>query len=526
MMDGTLIEKVSIENKHNDQTINLAVDTLRLDKQALIFNNTKRSAEKTAEDISKKVKNIKRVNELEKLSLKVLKTLSKPTKQCERLSRCIKKGVAFHHAGLTQKQKDIIHEGFSEGVVKIISATPTLAAGVDLPAFRTIIKDARRYTSRGLQFIPVLEYLQMAGRAGRPSFDNKGEAVLISKTEAERDKLVEKYVYGNPENIYSKLAVEPALRFYLLSLIAGNFVRSKEQILDFFSKTYWAYQYEDMAQLQVIIEKMLKLLVDYGFIYSNESEDFVDASEVGDLKYGATNLGKRVSELYLDPATAYEFVKAMKRAQIQRVNDFSYIHMFSFTNELRPLLRVKVKEYDDYQEMGAVHENDMIVPMPTPFDYEYDEFMNSVKTASFFIDWVNEYDEEYLLEKYDIRPGEIRSKIEIADWLVYSCVEMGKLLELKDVCRGLNIIRERLRHGAKEELLPLLRLKNIGRVRARKLFKNSIRNIKDLKTVDYSSLKQIIGEKTAIDVKSQVGQEIKEVPKGTRKGQLSMWKFG
>ncbi|MFW6013735.1 MAG: helicase-related protein [Nanoarchaeota archaeon] len=518
-------EIIQVENKYNDQTINLALQTLGLDKQVLIFNNTKKSAEKTAEDISKKVKNLNNQNNLQRLAEKILKSLSRPTKQCERLSRCVKKGTAFHHAGLTQEQKDLIHESFSKGIIKVISATPTLAAGVDLPAYRAIIKDARRYTSSGLQFIPVLEYLQMAGRAGRPSFDSTGEAILISKTEAEKEKLIEKYLHGKPENIYSKLAAEPALRFYLLSLIAGNFVRSKEQIMNFFSKTYWAYQYEDMAQLQGIIERMLKLLIEYGFINSTETDDFVGADEMNSAKFEATKLGKRVSELYLDPATAYDLINAMKRADVQRVNEFSYIHMFSFTNELKPLLRVKMKEFDDYQEMAATHEDDMIRPIPTPFDYEYDGFMNSIKTASFFLNWLNERNEEYLLEKYDIRPGEIRAKIDIADWLVYSSIEMAKLLELKDVYRQLNIIRERLKYGAKEELLALLRLKNIGRVRARKLFKNSIHNIKDIKSADLTTLKQILGEKTAIDVKKQVGQEYKEVPRGRRKGQLSIEKY-
>ncbi len=518
-------EIIEIENRYNDQTINLTFETLGLNKQVLIFNNTKKSAEKTAEDISKKVKNLNNQNNLQRLAEQIRKSLSKPTKQCERLSKCVRMGTAFHHAGLTQEQKDLIHEGFSKGFIKVISATPTLAAGVDLPAFRAIIKDARRYTSSGLQFIPVLEYLQMAGRAGRPSYDKRGEALLIAKTEAEKDKLVEKYLHGEPENIYSKLAAEPALRFYLLSLIAGNFVRSKEQIMEFFSKTYWAYQYGDMGQLQGIIERMLKLLVEYGFITSTETDDFVCGDELNSVKYEATKLGQRVSELYLDPATANELINAMKRADVQRVNDFSYVHMFSFTNELKPLLRVKMKEFEDYQEMAATHEDDMIRPIPTPFDYEYDNFMHSIKTASFFMEWVNERDEEYLLEKYDIRPGEIRAKIEIADWLVYSSVEMAKLLDLKDVYRKLNVIRERLKYGAKEELLPLLRLKNIGRVRARKLYKNSIFNIKDIKAADLTTLKQIIGEKTAIDIKKQVGQEFKEIPKGKRKGQLSIEKY-
>ncbi|MFW6450487.1 MAG: helicase-related protein [Nanoarchaeota archaeon] len=519
------METQLIENKTNDQTINLALDTIRIGKQALVFTNTKKSAEKTAEDIGSKIKDTTNKARLFEISEKALHALTRPTKQCERLAKCIKNGTAFHHAGLTQKQRELIEEEFLKGTIKIISATPTLAAGVDLPAFRTIIKDARRYGQRGLQFIPVLEYLQMAGRAGRPKYDTRGETILIAKTEAEKDKLIDKYIYGEPENIYSKLAVEPALRFYLLSLIAGNFVRTKEQIISFFSKTYWAYQYEDMQELTSIIERMLKLLSDFGFITSTQSGDFVTADELGDCKYTATKTGRRVSELYIDPLTAYELIKAVKRDNARGSSDFALLHMVSFTRELRPLLRVKMREYEHYLELSAKHEDELVVPIPTAFDYEYDEFIDSVKTASFFHEWIDERDEEYLLEKYDIRPGEIRTKIDIADWLFYSASELSKLLELKDVNRKLNVLRTRLKHGAREELLPLLRIKNIGRVRARKLFKNGLKDVGALKKVDLTTLQNLIGQKTAVDVKRQLGEDLKEVPKGKRKGQLSMGKF-
>ena len=144
----------------SDSTINLALDTIRIKKQALIFANTKRSAEKTAEDISSNIKEASK--ELEELSEQILHILSRPTKQCERLAKCIKKGIAFHHAGLTHKQKELIEDNFRNGLIKIIACTPTLAFGLDLPAFRTIMKDLRRYGHHGLTWIPTLEYLQMA----------------------------------------------------------------------------------------------------------------------------------------------------------------------------------------------------------------------------------------------------------------------------------------------------------------------------------------------------------------------------
>ena len=122
--------------------LDLAIDTIKIGKQALVFVNTKRSAEKTAEDISKKVRTNDR--KLVGLSENVLNALSSHTKQCKRLSACVKKGIAFHHAGLIAKQRELIEDNFRNGVIKIICCTPTLAFGLDLPAFRAIIKDLRR----------------------------------------------------------------------------------------------------------------------------------------------------------------------------------------------------------------------------------------------------------------------------------------------------------------------------------------------------------------------------------------------
>jgi helicase len=551
----------------------VALDTIRLGKQALIFNNSKRSAEKTAEDIAKKLKvSAEESANLNELAQKALSALSRPTKQCERLAFCLRKGTAFHHAGLAQKQRELVEDAFRAKTIKIISATPTLAAGVDLPAFRAIIKDVKRFGHDGMQYIYVLEYMQMAGRAGRPKFDSHGEAILLAATEAEKVKLFKHYVLGEPEDIYSKLAVEPVLRTYLLSLIAADFLRTKKHIIDFFAMTFWAHQFRDMMQLEGIIDKMLKLLEEYEFIKSNKESNkaeigsessapedgFTSAHELATANgksalsqiessydyarskeaYHATQLGKRVAELYIDPLTAHNFIVSMKKASLlpvpkeardadsSPIQPFSLLHMVSHTLEIRPLLRVKVKEYEDIQQTLLKYSGELLVEEPAMFDLDYDEYLASIKTAQFFNEWVNENDEEFLLEKYGIRPGEIRVKLDTADWLLYSCIELAKLLGLRKVNLELNKMRLRLLYGAKEELLALLRLKNIGRVRARKLFDNGIRDLGDLKKADLAKLSQLLGKAIALDVKEQLGQEILEVPDGKRKGQLSMRKFG
>jgi helicase len=517
-------KELEIEVLTDNETTNIALDTIKIGKQALVFVGTKHGSEKAAEDIARKTKSSS--PELEKLSLELLHALSRPTKQCERLAACVKKGIAFHHAGLTHSQRTAIENAFRNGVIRVICATPTLAMGLDLPAYRVVIRDLRRFSFRGMQWIPVLEYLQIAGRAGRPKFDSEGQAVAVSATKAEKREVYNRYVTGEPEDIYSKLAVEPVLRTYLLSLIAANFVSTRTEIIDFFKKTFWAHQFRDMGELKAIIDKMLRLLEEWEFV-SSSREDFVSGDEVGkEERVKSTILGKRVAELYIDPLTAHELILGMRQATARKVTPFSFLQLISSALEMRPLLRVKTKEFDKIQEALTEHEAELLQKEPSMFEPEYEDFLNSVKTALFFQDWIEEKDEEYLLENYNIRPGEIRVKLDNADWLTYSMQELCRILHVQKLIKEITQTRMRIKYGAKEELFPLLRLRNIGRVRARRLFAHRIRDIGDIKKADILSLAQIVGNKTAMDVKQQVGQEVRkeklEVKEGKRKGQISL----
>jgi len=499
--------------------LDLAIDTIKIGKQALVFVNTKRSAEKTAEDISKKVRTNDR--KLVGLSENVLKALSSHTKQCKRLSACVKKGIAFHHAGLVAKQRELIEDNFRNGVIKIICCTPTLVFGLDLPAFRAIIKDLRRYGSRGLDYIPVLEYLQMAGRAGRPKFDKTGEAICIAISDNDKKKLHEKYVLGEPEDIYSKLAVEPVLRTYLLSLIAANFVDTKKHIVDFFSRTFWAHQFVDMDKLVFIIDKMLDLLEEWEFI-QKDSKDFKDADKIDDEVIKATLMGKRVAELYIDPLTANFFITCLRNASNKSAKEFSFLQMVSHTLEIRPLLRAGVKDQDKIQEELVKNYDLLLEKEPSMYEPEYEDFINSIKTALMLNEWINEKNEEYLLENFNARPGELKSKMSIADWLLYASEEISRILNYQHLKKEIVKLRLRLRNGVKEELLPLIKIQGIGRVRARKLFFNKIKDVGDVKRADTTKLAQILGNNIALSVKKQVGQEIKQVPESKRRGQVSL----
>ena len=120
----------------------------------------------------------------------------------------------------------------------------------------------------------------------------------------------------------------------------------------------------------------------------------------------------------------------------------------------------------------------------------------------------------------------MKAKLEIADWLLYAAEEICKIMHYQSLIKEIVKLRLRLKYGIKEELLPLVRLENIGRVRARILFRNRFRDIKEIKNADLSTLAQLIGEKVALSVKQQLGQEQIKVPENKRKGQISLRDWG
>ena len=521
---------VAVSRVTDNPVVNLALDTVRMDKQALVFLGTRPSAEKSAEDIARRVDlsgDAGRVREFEELRDAVLGAVGAPTRQCERLAGSISKGVAFHHSGLTAKQREIVEDGFRKGAVRVICATPTLSAGVDLPAFRTIIRDLKRFTVHGYDWIPVLEYLQMAGRAGRPKFDSEGQAIVLANSEGHADELEERFIRGEPEEIYSKLAVEPVLRTYVLSLISSRMVGGKRELLSFFEKTFWAHQFGDMGRLGGVIDRISGLLEEWGMIsVAGGGGDFVSASEMGDAKIRPTRLGSRVSELYIDPLTANGFVKGLSRGDRVGLSDFSLMQLVSYTLEFRPLLRVKKKELERVEDVLAEKQDCLLTEEPSVYDSDYDDFLASVKTTMFFMDWIDEKNEEQLFEAFDIRPGEIRAKLSIAEWLLHSVAELAKVLGLRKQAAQLAKLRVRVKNGVREELLPLLQLKGVGRIRSRRLYDRGIKTLSGVKKADSGALTRAVGSvKVALSLKKQLGQEVEKVSKSKRKGQMSVSKY-
>lgn len=446
-----------------------ALDSKKKKGQALIFVSTRRSTEALARDLGK-VTSVylapEEKTELEELSRKARKALMRPTEQCHKLADCIAQGVAFHHAGLEGKQKEVVELGFKKHrAIKLIVATTTLAVGLDLPASWVVVRDLKRYNGSFSEFLTKMECLQMAGRAGRPRYDDKGVAVLVCGKNELR-KVRDKYVFGDLEDIYSQLSSEPSLRTHALGLCASGYSKSFEDLFSFFQSTFYATQYQDSAKLLSGVEKVVLELQKMDFVREKNGKLF------------ATPLGKRVSELYLDPYSAYGFLQSMKKP----LDDFSFLLAVQNASEARPLLNIRRDEERALWEEWF-----------SRTDGEDDEFaLQRFKTAKFYNAWVNEATEDEILQDFDIPPGVLHAKVRIQDWLTYSFGELAFLQNQTSAHAFARKMRRRIKHGVKEELLALTRFRGIGRVRARRLFNAGIRTSDQYEALSKDEVRRIV----------------------------------
>jgi helicase len=416
------------------------------------------------------------------------------------LAELVKRGTAFHHAGLGGAHRRLIEKAFRNGKIKVLAATPTLAFGVNLPARMVVIHDYRRYEpGYGYYPISVLEYKQMAGRAGRPRYDKVGEAILLAKTEEEQEYLIESYVLAQPERIWSKLAVERVLRSHVLATIAADFAHTEQGIYDFFGKTFYAYQYDAKA-IRGVITKILKFLYDEEMI------------EVSGANIYATRFGRRISELYIDPVTGVLIREALQ-IRASMLTDLSYLHMIAHTPDIFPRLRPYSREIDELALFVDQHRSEFMFPVPDEWEdrIAYEEFLGEAKLAWILKSWIQETSEDEMIGKFRVQPGDLYRIMDSAKWLLYASHELARLFKHKGIVPNLSELMERTRKGVKKELLPLVRLEGIGRVRARILYDAGMKTIEDLKRTPIKRLISVplIGLKLAKKIKDQVGGFIK-----------------
>ena len=472
--------------------------------QCLVFVNSRKSAEAMARKAGPLVRGLLRKEDCEAVRAHAAELEDAEvewTSMAKRLADCVRDGAAFHHAGLTPSQRKSVEGGFRTGKIKLLVATPTLAAGINLPARCVIIRDIRRYEAgAGQVFIPVREIKQMAGRAGRPKYDKTGDAVIIAKTESDRDIIMTEYLLGGPEPVDSRLGTERAFREHALASVVMGFSSTTAELGAFFRSTFYAHQSVD-DRVEEMVEKALDFLV---------GEKLLERRKEGLVP---TPYGRRVCELYIDPLSARVIREALATAGEKERPTLAYLAVAASTPDLRRVGMYLRK--GDIGWLDAVAEKArpelIITPPDDPGEYEW--FLADLKLACLLQDWIDEKSEDEMTLRYDVGPGDIRAKVDTGRWILYSMRELGRLQRCGCVDR-LEALNRRVADGIKEELLDLVRLRGVGRVRARNLFNNGYLTRTHLARADPVKLAQVpkIGTKVAEQILAQVGGGKAEEP--------------
>lgn len=356
--------------------------------------------------------------------------------------------------------------------------------GINLPAHTVLVRDTSRYGDSGPEKISANEITQLFGRAGRPKYDTEGRALLIAKGQGEIRDLYNKYIDAELEPINSSLGMLPVLRAHVLAFIATDFLKSEEAIANFFAETFYGYQYSSMREINRNISEVLDELSSWDFI------------EKKGYAYNATKLGARVSELYIDPLSAKKIMNMLLKDR----DELSSLFMITNTNEMKPHVKVTEEAEEKFIYYNSILASNKKGDSIEEFFY-YPE--KPFTTAMMIKDWIEEEGEAELVKKYSTTPGALFNKMTNADWMLYSAAEIAKIMHIGTI--DLIELRVRVRYGIKKELLDLVQLEQVGRVRARMMHMHGITRAADLRAPGMDkTLEKLFGAEIARKILKQV----------------------
>ena len=491
-----VFEDGRVEPVEHDLLTHIALRAMNENYQVLIFKQARRQAEQSAAKLAPIVERFLEPQERKELQnlISELKSQSSSRIEYESLAPLIQRGVAFHHAGLSSIARKVVEKGFRERLIKIVVATPTLAAGINMPARRVVVY-TRRFESSQWTRISIAEYKQMAGRAGRPQYDPYGEAIIA---DAPTPQVALHYIRGVPENVESKLWNERALRIHVLSTIVSGYANRLKELIDFFSKTLGA-QNARIILAQHRILSTIRHLQEMEMIYQEGEE------------YLATPLGEAVSKLYVDPLTANIIIRGLRNRS--KASELYYLTLIALTPDFE---RVRIHRYSQLYDEAVELANIGEIPSPEDIDERIStqQWLRGYKIARILYEWINEVEEDTIVERYGIGLGDLSNIVDTATWLTHAAARICSICGLEQHARALTTLSIRIEKGVREDAVDLARVKGIGRVRARILINAGIRTVHDLVKTPKARLISLpyFGEK----VVEEILRSAKEILNGTR----------
>ena len=483
-------EMFNTKNK-NDVIVKIVEKAIEDNSQVLSFVSTRRFTESLATYVAKKIDK-KTTNEqkqkFKQVADKLLEVPKKkgslPTTTCLKLAEAAEKGVVFHHAGLFNEQKEIIEDEFRNGNILMITATPSLMYGVNLPSKYVVIRDHTRWTSNGPASIPVFDYEQMSGRAGRPQYDDVGYSYLVAKTMDEAFDLEARYVNGEIELTNSKLIDnKDAIYKQIIAQIASSLSKNLDDLNDFFGKTLYGFQMKNNPSMSMFAQDSLNWELESALEFLLQN-GIIRATPEG-LK--TTDFGNLIAKSNYAVETAVkikEYVSTM-----EKLNPAEMIYALAETPDL-PLISFKGRKSKD-PVRDKLSECGLFAV----------DIGNPEATAVSLIEWIDERNEYEIENAYNVYSASTRRSAYEASRLVKFAKNTLEVLGNYSNLKDMDYLSARLYYGVKEDIIPLVvGVKRLGRKRARLLMKTFGDNLSEASEKDLQKVEGI-GPKLAGKVK-------------------------
>lgn len=483
-------EMFNTKNK-NDVIVKIVEKAIEDNSQALSFVSTRRFTESLATYVAKKIDKKTTKEQKQKFKQVADKLLevpkkkgSLPTTTCLKLAEAAEKGVVFHHAGLFNEQKEIIEDEFRNGNILMITATPSLMYGVNLPSKYVVIRDHTRWTSNGPASIPVFDYEQMSGRAGRPQYDDVGYSYLVAKTMDEAFDLEARYVNGEIELTNSKLIDnKDAIYKQIIAQIASSLSKNLDDLNDFFGKTLYGFQMKNNPSMSMFAQDSLNWELESALEFLLQN-GIIRATPEG-LK--TTDFGNLIAKSNYAVETAVkikEYVSTM-----EKLNPAEMIYALAETPDL-PLISFKGRKSKD-PVRDKLSECSLFAV----------DIGNPEATAVSLIEWIDERNEYEIENAYNVYSASTRRSAYEASRLVKFAKNTLEVLGNYSNLKDMDYLSARLYYGVKEDIIPLVvGVKRLGRKRARLLMKTFGDNLSEASEKDLQKVEGI-GPKLAGKVK-------------------------
>lgn len=483
-------EMFNTKNK-NDVIVKIVEKAIEDNSQALSFVSTRRFTESLATYVAKKIDKKTTKEQKQKFKQVADKLLevpkkkgSLPTTTCLKLAEAAEKGVVFHHAGLFNEQKEIIEDEFRNGNILMITATPSLMYGVNLPSKYVVIRDHTRWTSNGPTSIPVFDYEQMSGRAGRPQYDDVGYSYLVAKTMDEAFDLEARYVNGEIELTNSKLIDnKDAIYKQIIAQIASSLSKNLDDLNDFFGKTLYGFQMKNNPSMSMFAQDSLNWELESALEFLLQN-GIIRATPEG-LK--TTDFGNLIAKSNYAVETAVkikEYVSTM-----EKLNPAEMIYALAETPDL-PLISFKGRKSKD-PVRDKLSECGLFAV----------DIGNPEATAVSLIEWIDERNEYEIENAYNVYSASTRRSAYEASRLVKFAKNTLEVLGNYSNLKDMDYLSARLYYGVKEDIIPLVvGVKRLGRKRARLLMKTFGDNLSEASEKDLQKVEGI-GPKLAGKVK-------------------------